>query len=88
MQASEKAERAVSEKQVTERDLVSVLHRAADALEQSATLAEQHAERREQAGRQEAAAEERRAARRAHEAAAHARARAEEWLRLLAERET
>ena len=87
-QASEKAERVVSQTRVTARELASVLRRTAEAIEQSATPAEQHAQRRERAGRQEAAEDERRAARRAHEAAARARARAEEWLEMLAERET
>jgi hypothetical protein len=86
-QASAAAERAVSQKQINARHVASLLGRTAEALEQSATLAERHAQRREQAGRKEAAAEERRVARRAHEAAARARARAEEWLKLLKERE-
>ena len=82
-QASATAERAVNQTLMMARDLASVLARTAKALEQSATLAEEHAERRERAGRKEAAAEERRAAGRAHEAAARARAQAEEWLKLL-----
>jgi hypothetical protein len=86
-QASATAGRAVSQMRTTARDLAAVLGRTAEALEQSAILAEQHAQRREQAGRPEAAAEERRAAERAHEAAARARARVEEWRKLLNERE-
>ena len=67
-----------------------MLARTAKVLEQSAALAEQHAERRERAGRIESAAEKRRVAWRAHEAAARARAKAEEWLELSedSERET
>jgi hypothetical protein len=87
-QASAIAETAASQTRMTARDPASVLGRTAKALEQSAILAEQHAQRRERAGRMEAAADERRAAGRAHEAAARARARAEEWLKLLEGRET
>ena len=67
--------------------LASELGRSVEALQQSATLAEQHARRREQADRGEAAAQERRVARRAYEAAARARAQAEEWLKMLEARD-
>ena len=87
-QASAAAERAMSDTRVTARHGASVLSRTAEALEWSAILAEQHAQRHEQAGRQEAAAEERRAAARARDAAARARVRAENWLKLLKGPET
>lgn len=58
------------------RDLGFILNRMATALEQSARLADQHAERQAQGGRPEVAAEERRAARRAREASQLARERA------------
>ena len=87
-QAAERAERAVTQTRVTARNLASVLGRTAETLEQSATLAEEHAQRREQAGRGDAAANERRAARRAHGAAARARVHAEKWLKMLDERGT
>lgn len=58
--------------------LSEVLRRTARALESSAALAEEHAERREQGGRSGEAANERATAGRASEAARHARARAEE----------
>jgi hypothetical protein len=87
-QASATAETAASQTRMTATDLASVLGRTAKALEHSAILAERHAQRREPAGRMEAAAEERCAGGRAHEAAARARARAEEWLKLLEGRET
>jgi len=86
-QASATAGRAVSQTRTSATDVAAMLGRTAEALEQSAILAEQHAQRREAAGRKEAAAEERRAAEWAHEAAARARARAEEWRKLLKERE-
>jgi hypothetical protein len=63
-----------------------VLSRTADTLEQSAALADAHAERYEQAGRSDGAAQERRAAGRAREAARKARLHAEEWLELAAAR--
>jgi len=87
-EASAAAESAVARTRLTARDVASVFGRTARTLERSATLAEEHAERRERAGRTEAAAEERRAARRAHAAAARARAQAEKWLKQLEGRET
>ena len=60
--------------------LSEVLRRTARALEWSAALAEERAERREQAGRSDEAAKACATAGRASEAARHARARAEELL--------
>lgn len=62
--------------------LSEVLRRPARALESSAGLAEEHAQRQERNGRGDAAAEERRAASRARHAAARARLRAEESFKL------
>lgn len=87
MQATEAAKRAVMRTRMGARQFASVLGRTAELLEHSATLAEQHARRRERAGRDDAAAEERDAARRARETAVRARALAEEWLKMLEERE-
>jgi hypothetical protein len=84
--ASAAAEEAVTQTRLTARDLARLLGRTAEALERSAMLAEDHAERRERADPMMAAAEERRAAVRAREAAERARARAGEWLELLNQR--
>jgi hypothetical protein len=74
------AERVVGSTQVLAAQLASVLSRTTDLLEQSAALADAHAERYEQAGRSDDAAEERRAAGRAREAARKARSHAEDLL--------
>jgi hypothetical protein len=66
--------------------LASVLSRTAVTLEQSAALADAHAERHEQAKRNDDAAQERRVAGRAREAARMARSHAEEWLEFAAGR--
>ena len=80
------AERVVGHTRARAAQLASVLSRTAETLEQSAALADAHAERYEQAGRTDDAAEERRAAGRAREAARMARPHAEEWLALAAVR--
>lgn len=64
------------------QDLGFVLNRTATALEQSALLAEDHAERQMRAGKTGAAARERQVARRAREASERARARALRCLEL------
>jgi hypothetical protein len=79
-------EGAVERSWASAERLSSVLSRTADALEESATLAEVHAERHEQAGRSDDAAEERRVAGRAREGARRARSQAEEWLESAANR--
>jgi hypothetical protein len=58
-----------------------LLRRTARALESSAALAEEHAQRHERSGRGDTAADERRAADRARQAAARAHSRADDWLR-------
>jgi hypothetical protein len=78
------AERVVGETRVRAAQLASVLRRTAVTLEQSAALADAHAERYEQAKRSDDAAQERRAAGRAREAARMARSHAEEWLEVAA----
>jgi hypothetical protein len=80
------AERAVEETCARAAELASVLRRTAVTLEQSAALADAHAERYEQAKRNDDAAQERRVADRAREAARMARSHAEEWLELAAGR--
>jgi hypothetical protein len=80
------AERLVGEACVRAAELALVLRRTAVTLEQSAALADAHAERYEQAGRSDDAARERRVADRAREAARMARSHAEEWLELAAGR--
>jgi hypothetical protein len=80
------AKRVVGDTQAHAAQLASVLSRTADTLEESAALAEAHAERYEQAGRSDDAAEERRAAGRARETARKARSHAEEWAELAAGR--
>jgi len=57
--------------------MTATFEHAAHAIERSAVLADDHAERHEQAGRHEAARKERAAAERAREAARRARARVE-----------
>jgi hypothetical protein len=79
------AERAVMRTRVSVERLSSVLSRTADALDESAVLADAHAERHEQAGRSDDAAEERRAAGRAREAATRARSQVEDWLKRAAD---
>ena len=66
--------------------LSSTLSRLADALEQSATLAEAHAQRQQDAGRANTVAEERQIADRAHAAARRARQNSEKWLEVGADR--
>lgn len=80
--ATAAAQTLVRETRQKGRDLGFILNRMATALEQSARLADQHAERQARGGRPEAAAEERRAARRAREASQLARARAVRLLML------
>jgi hypothetical protein len=65
----------------------SILSRTAAALETSAALAEDHADRHALAGRNDDAAQERQAADRARQAARRARSRAEQWLERTASRE-
>ena len=67
--------------------LSSVLIRTAEVMEQSAALADQHADRRERAGRTDDAALEHEIADRAREAAGRARANANEYLRLAGSRQ-
>jgi hypothetical protein len=78
------SKRVVGHTRVSAAQLASVLSRTADALEQSAALADAHALRYEQAGRGDDAAQERRAAGCAREAARKARSHAGEWLELAA----
>lgn len=63
------------------RALSRQLALAADALETSADLADEHAKRRQASGQTDGAAEELRAAERTREAARRARAEAEKWLK-------
>jgi len=76
------AEKAAREARRRARDLGFVLNRTAEALELSAKLAEEHAERQARTGQAGAAAKERRAATRAREASQLARARAVRCLEL------
>lgn len=62
------------------QSLAQVFGRAAEVLEKSAALAEDHAGRQDRAGRSDAAAQERRVATRAREAAQRARLHAKECL--------
>lgn len=62
--------------------LCAELERTANALEETAAIAEQHAKRREQTGHSDAAQEERRIAENACNSAQRARAQAEEWRKL------
>jgi hypothetical protein len=80
------AERVAGETRVRAAELASVLRRTAVALEQSAALADAHAERYEQVKRSDDAVHERRVAGRAREAARIARSHAEDWLQLAAGR--
>jgi len=73
------AERVVGEQRVRAAQLASLLSRTAVTLEQSAVLADAHAERYEQAKRSDDAAQERRVAGRTREAARMARSHAEQW---------
>jgi hypothetical protein len=63
------------------RALSKKLLLAADVLETSAELAEEHAKRRESSGQKDGAAEERHTAERTREAARRARSEAEKWLK-------
>ena len=87
------ADRAVHEA----RDTIALIHEGAQrlssrlsetatALEMSAVLAGEHAQRREEAGRSDDAAEERHAADRARAAARRARSQAEEWRKVIEHR--
>jgi hypothetical protein len=76
------ARRAVGNTRLRAAELASLLRRVADTLEQSAALADAHAERYEQAGRSDDAALKCQAAGRARDAARHARSRADECLEL------
>jgi hypothetical protein len=64
-----------------------ILTQLANTLKRTAELAEEHAERRERAGQTGDAAKEHQAAQRARDAAQRARSQADQWLRLLGERE-
>lgn len=64
------------------RDVASVLNRTAQALEQSANLAEERARRTARAGRLRSAKEERLIASRARDASERARAQAKRFLAL------
>jgi predicted nucleic acid-binding protein len=77
--AAAAAERAARHLWENARQLASVLARTAETLDESARLAEQHAQRCDESDLTETAEGERRGAKRAHEAAAHARAQAEYW---------
>lgn len=76
------AERVTRRTRLSADRLSGVLTHIADALERTACLADEHAERCERAKKSRAAADEREAARRAREAAQRARSQAEEWLKL------
>ena len=80
--AAAMAERAARESRQRAQKLGLLLNRTAAALEQSAKLADEHAERQARAGREEDAAHERRAARRAHAASQRARVQALRCLEL------
>lgn len=69
-------ENAVRQSRRVARDLAFILNRTAAALDESATLAEEHAEGKASAGRTADAERERRAARRARTASERARAHA------------
>jgi hypothetical protein len=77
-------ERVVGETRARAAQLASVLRRTAVTLEQSAALADAHADWYEQAKRSDDAARERRVTGRALEAARVARSHAERWLELAA----
>jgi hypothetical protein len=81
-QAVAAAHSAVSSMRDRARRLASVLSRGAEALDDTARLADAHAERRERMGRIEEAAAERLVAAQAREAAERARAQAADWLAL------
>jgi hypothetical protein len=70
------------------RELAAKLAHAADALEVSAQLADEHARRRQGNGQEAEAAEERQTAERTREAARRARTEAERWLRASGEQES
>jgi hypothetical protein len=74
------AESAVRHTRERAESLSATMTRTANVLEDSAVLADAHAEKHEQAGRSDAAAKERGVAEHAREAAQHARLHAEEWL--------
>lgn len=69
------------------RELSAKLAQAADALEISAELADEHARRRHGNGQEAEAAEERQTAERTREAARRARTEAERWLRAIGDQE-
>jgi hypothetical protein len=73
--------RTASQTREQAKQLASTLTRTAEALETSAALAREHAERHERAGRSDAALKERQAAEHAWEAAQRARLTAEQWLK-------
>jgi hypothetical protein len=79
-------ERVVGETRVRAAQLASVPSRTPVTLDQSAALADTHAERYEHAKRHDDAAQKRRVAGRDREAARMARSHAEEWLELAAGR--
>src|SRR5437764_14925782 len=78
--AAESADRAARHRRERAEARSSSLTRMAKVLEDSAVLADAHAERHEQAGRSDAAARERQAAEHARQAAQRGRLHAEEWL--------
>lgn len=80
------AGRLLGEMRQGARQLATNLSRTAEALERSAQLAEQHAERREETHGPGQGAEERRAAEVTYEAAERARSQAAEWLSLMEDR--
>lgn len=78
-------DRAESTRSLTRKQaehLSAELDRAAEALEKTASLADQHARRRREAGKSEGEQEERRVADRARKYALRARAQAQEWRNL------
>jgi hypothetical protein len=73
-------ERVIDHTRRGAKPLSGVLTRMADALDRTASLADEHAIRREKAGRSDDAAAEREAAKRARTAAQRARSQAAQWL--------
>jgi hypothetical protein len=80
------AELAERQAVATATRLSSTISRSAEALEQTAALAEAHAQRQQRSGRSKPAAQEREVALRAHSAAHRARQRAQELLEFAAGR--
>jgi hypothetical protein len=80
--AAEIEETAAGKARLTPRDLGLTLNRTAAALQESARLAEEHAEHLARTGRGEEADEERGVARRARQASQQARSHASRYLGL------